>query len=279
MLQRVHSVQTNTCVGYKTNKQTNKQKHLSLAAQFRSVTTLWGGRGGSGGEEGRGGRGHRAPTSCRTSLESEPLSVSLCRPVEKKKKQKKKTVQEEEERGSASLCLSSTGPPPLRLLAHAAGSQGKFSVCFFFHLFVFLCRVCLCLFACLFSCFQKATEGRRCYCWEGPGGPGRTAARLGWPAREEAAGRGGRGRWVGGQEESVSDWMVFIVSSKGKGGQSFGLAGPDQKANACHKVFIVGVFLFLFYNRRTAVWRGDAHVLTKQVKAWTSHLQKAVRLL
>lgn len=30
---------TNTCVGYKTNKQTNKQKHLSLAAQFRSVTT------------------------------------------------------------------------------------------------------------------------------------------------------------------------------------------------------------------------------------------------
>lgn len=39
MLQRVHSVQTNTCVGYKTNKQTNKQKHLSLAAQFRSVTT------------------------------------------------------------------------------------------------------------------------------------------------------------------------------------------------------------------------------------------------
>lgn len=44
--------------------------------------------------------------------------------------------------------------------------------------------VCVCE---SFSCFQKAIEGRRCYCWEGPGGPGRTAARLGWPARGEAA--------------------------------------------------------------------------------------------
>lgn len=54
-LQRVHSVQTNICVGYKTDEQTDKQKHSSLAAQFRSVTTygeeeeevagrrLWGG--------------------------------------------------------------------------------------------------------------------------------------------------------------------------------------------------------------------------------------------
>lgn len=113
----------------------------------------------------------------------------------------KKTVQEEEERGSASLCLSST-EPPLRLLAHAAGSQGEF-FCFFICLF-FCVSVCVCV---SFSCFQKAIEGRRCYCWEGPGGPGRTAARLGWPAREEAAG-------VGGEEEhSVSDWMEFIVSS------------------------------------------------------------------
>lgn len=36
---RVHSVQTNNCLGYKTNKQSDKQKHSSLAAQFRSVTT------------------------------------------------------------------------------------------------------------------------------------------------------------------------------------------------------------------------------------------------
>lgn len=57
---------------------------------------------------------------------------------------------------------------------------------FFFLLFI--CFLCVCA---SFSCFQKATVGRRCYCWEGPGGPGRTAARLGWPAREEAA--GGRG--------------------------------------------------------------------------------------
>lgn len=39
------------------------------------------------------------------------------------------------------------------------------------------------------SCFRRATEGRRCYCWEGPEGPGTTAARPGWPALEGAVRR------------------------------------------------------------------------------------------
>lgn len=125
------------------------------------------------------GRGHQAPTS---SLESEPHLVHLWRPLEKGKP-KKKTVQEEEERGSASLCLSST-EPQLQLLAHAARSQEKFSVFFLFVFFICWFFVCVCE---SFSCFQKVIEGRRCYCWEDPGGPGRTAARLGWPARGEAA--------------------------------------------------------------------------------------------
>lgn len=36
------------------------------------------------------------------------------------------------------------------------------------------------------SCSQTETGGRHCCCWEGRGGPGRTAARPGWSAQEEA---------------------------------------------------------------------------------------------
>ena len=36
------------------------------------------------------------------------------------------------------------------------------------------------------SCSRTETAGRRCCCWAGRGGQGRTAARPGWSAREEA---------------------------------------------------------------------------------------------
>lgn len=36
------------------------------------------------------------------------------------------------------------------------------------------------------SCSRTETAGHRCCCWAGRGGPGRTAARPGWSAQEEA---------------------------------------------------------------------------------------------
>lgn len=36
------------------------------------------------------------------------------------------------------------------------------------------------------SCSQREIAGHHCCCWEGRGGPGRTAARPGWSAQEEA---------------------------------------------------------------------------------------------
>lgn len=137
MLQRVHSVQTNTCVGYKTNKQTNKQKHLSLAAQFRSVTTY------EEEEEVEVGRvrGAGPPSSCRTALESEPLSVSLCRPVEKNKQKNCTRGRRERECILVFVKYGATTPA-----SHTRCRQpGR--VFLFFHLFVFLCVcVCLCVF-------------------------------------------------------------------------------------------------------------------------------------
>lgn len=44
---------------------------------------------------------------------------------------------------------------------------------------VYVCLNCL-------SCFRRAIEGRRCYCWGGPEDPGTTTAHLGSPALEEA---------------------------------------------------------------------------------------------
>lgn len=38
----------------------------------------------------------------------------------------------------------------------------------------------------IISCSRTETAGHHCCCWEGREDPGRTAARLGWSAQEEA---------------------------------------------------------------------------------------------